>query len=217
MTVKILMILSILCFTMISANGEASNKTEAQQIEDTKSLSMATWLLAGGTMIIGIVSIGSIYVTHRKSIKQIALVDKQIERSDKQNQISLILEIFKLLNESEHRHARKLTYQAYREFQNKKDASVFESEAYSRPINMTAGDFDHIGCLIENEPVIKKMFLELYADTIIICWKCLEEHVKDEQNKRKAKFYMKFFERLNDEAVKYWHENRANEPLPEPY
>ena len=217
MTVKILMILSILCFTMISVNGEVSNKTENQQTEDTNSLVMATWLLASGTMIVGIVSIGSIFLTHKKYTKQIALVDKQIERSDKQNQISLILEIFKLLNEDEHRHARKLTYQAYREFQNKKDVSIFESEQYNRLISMTAGDFDHIGCLIENEPVIKKTFLELYADTIIICWKSLEEYVKDEQNKRKAKFFMKFFERLNDEAVKYWHENRSNEPLPEPY
>ena len=82
---------------------------------------------------------------------------------------------------------------------------------------MTASDFDHVGSLIQNSPKIKKVFFDIYAETVIICWKALEEHIKAEQKKRRTTFYMKFFKWLNDEAVKYWHETRNDDPLPEPY
>ncbi|HEV2193737.1 MAG TPA: hypothetical protein VGR54_08990 [Nitrosopumilaceae archaeon] len=191
------------CFTIFTAYGDTGNGTRDQLIEDTKSLVQATWILASGTCVVGISTIISVILYTRDR--------------DKQNQTTLILDVFKLLNDDEHRNARKLTYEAYRKFKTSNDITIFDDESHYRFISMTASDFDHVGSLIKNSTSIKKVFFDIYADTVIICWKALEEHIKAERNKRKANFYMKFFEWLANEAITYWHQNRQNEPIPEPY
>ena len=203
MTVKGLVILTAFCFTILTAHGDTGNETKDQLIEDTKSLVQATWILAVSTCVVGISTIISVIL--------------YIRDRDKQNQITLTLEVFKLLNDDDHRIARKLTYEIYGKFKTSKDIKVFDDESNRRFINMAANDLDHVGSLIKNSPSIKKTFFDIYADTVIICWKALEEHIQTERNKRKANFYMKFFEWLNNEAIAYWQQNRQNEPLPEPY
>jgi len=203
MIVKVLAILTAFCFTIFTAYGDTGNETKDQLIEDTKSLVQATWILALSTCVVGISTIVSVIL--------------YIRDRDKQNQTTLTLEVFKLLNDDDHRIARKLTYEVYGKFKTSNDIKVFDDESHRRFINMTANDLDHVGSLIKNSPSIKKTFFDIYADTVIICWKALEEHIKAERNKRKANFYMKFFEWLNNKAITYWRQNRHNEPLPEPY
>ena len=203
MTVKVLAILTALCFTIFSVYGYTGNETKDQPVEDTKSLVQATWILALSTCVVGISTTISVILYLRDRAKQ--------------NQATLTLEVFKLLNDDEHRNARKLTYEAYRKSKTSDDAAIFDDESRYRFISMTANDFDHVGSLIKNFPSIKKVFFDIYAETVIICWKALEEHIKVERNKRKTNFYMKFFEWLNDESITYWRQNRQNEPIPEPY
>jgi hypothetical protein len=202
MITKVLAISIILCFTILSAYGQ-TNKTQDIQGEDTRSLVQATWVLALSTCVVGISTILSVII--------------YIRDRDKQNQTTLTLEVFKLLNDDEHRNARRFTYEAYRESKSMGDLTTFEDESHYRYITTTASDFDHVGSLIKNSPTIKKVFFDIYAETVIICWKALEAHIKAERKKRKTDFYMKFFNWLNDEAVKYWHDNRNDDPLPEPY
>ena len=203
MIVRVLSILTTLCFTIFVAYGSTGNETKDQLTEDTKSLVQATWILAISTSVVGISTIISVilYVRDR----------------EKQNQTTLTLEVFKLLNDDEHRNARKLTYETYQKFKTSGDITIFDDKSHYRFISMTAHDFDHVGSIIKNSSSIKKVFFDIYAETVIICWKALEEHIKAERNKRKTNFYMKFFEWLNDEAISYWNKNRHNEPMPEPY
>ena len=203
MTVKVLAILTVFCFTIFVAYGDTGNETQGQLIEDTKSLVQATWILALSTSVVGISTITSVilYVRDR----------------NKQNQITLTLEVFKLLNNDEHRNSRKLTYETYQKFKTNNDITIYDDKLHYRFISMTAHDFDHVGSIIKNSSSIKKVFFDIYAETVIICWKALEEHIKAERDKRKTNFYMKFFEWLNDEALTYWYQNRQNEPMPEPY
>jgi len=203
MAVKVLVILAILCLTVFTAHGDTGNETQSQLSEDTKSLVQATWILALSTSVVGISTIISVilYVRDR----------------NKQNQITLTLEVFKLLNNDEHRNARKLTYETYQKFKTNNDITIYDDKSHYRFISMTAHDFDHVGSIIKNSSSIKKVFFDIYAETVIICWKALEEHIKAERNKRKTNFYMKFFEWLNDEAIAYWRQNRKEESMPEPY
>ena len=203
MTTRYLPILAVFCFTIFTAYGDTGNQTKDQLVEDTQSLVQATWILAISTCVVGISTIISVIL--------------YIRDRDKQNQTTLTLEVFKLLNDDEHRNARKLTYEAYRKSKSNDGTTIFDDESYYRFSRMTAHDFDHVGSLIKNTPSIKKTFFDLYAETTIICWKALEEHIKEERNKRKSNFYMKFFEWLTNEAITYWHHNRNNESLPEPY
>lgn len=196
-------ILMAFCFTIFTAYGDTGNETQGHLIDDTKSLVQATWILALSTSVVGISTITSVilYVRDR----------------DKQNQITLTLEVFKLLNNDEHRNARKLTYEIYQKFKTNGDITIYDDKLHYRFISMTAHDLDHVGSMIKNSLSIKKVFFDIYAETVIICWKALEEHIKAERNKRKTNFYMKFFEWLNNEAITYWHQNRQDEPMPEPY
>lgn len=203
MIVKTLVVLTALCFTIFIAYGDTGNETKDQLVEDTQSLVQATWILALSTCVVGISTIVSVIL--------------YIRDRDKQNQTTLTLEVFKLLNDDEHRNARKITYEAFRKSKVSGEIAVFDDESYYRFSRMTAHDFDHVGSLIKNSPLIKKVFFDIYAETVIICWKALEEHIKVERSKRKSNFYMKFFEWLTGEAIIYWHQNRQNEPLPEPY
>ena len=203
MIIKFLAILSVVCFTISAAYGNTGNETKDQLVEDTQSLVQATWILASSTCVVGISTVVSVIL--------------YIRDRDKQNQTTLTLEVFKLLNDDEHRNARKLTYEVYRKSKTSGDITIFDDESHYRFVRMTAHDFDHVGSLIKNSPSIKKSFFDIYAETVIICWKALNEHINLERNKRKSNFYMKFFEWLNDEAITYWQHNRHNEPLPEPY
>ncbi|VVC05239.1 Uncharacterised protein [uncultured archaeon] len=203
MIVKVLAILTALCFTVFTAYGDTGNETKDQLVEDTKSLVQATWILALSTSVVGISTVISVILYMRDR--------------DRQNQTTLTLEVFKLLNDDVHRNARKLTYEAHRKSKTNNDITIFDDEAHYRFISTTASDFDLVGSLIKNSPSIKKIFFDIYAETVIICWKSLEEHIKAERNKRKTNFYMKFFEWLNGEAITYWRQNRKSEPLPEPY
>ena len=199
---KVFAISLILCLPVMAAYGQ-KNETQDLQGGETTSLVQATWVLALSTCVVGISTIVSVIL--------------YIRDRNKQNQTTLTLEVFKMLNDDEHRNARRLTYEAYRESKNTGDLTIFEDESHFRYITMTASDFDHVGSLIKNYPTIKKMFFDIYAETVIICWKALEAHIKAERTKRRTNFYMRFFNWLNDEAEKYWQENRNDDPLPEPY
>ena len=138
MTVKVLAILTVLCFTIFTAYGYTGNETKDQLVEDTKSLVQATWILALSTCVVGVSTIISVIL--------------YIRDRNMQNQATLTLEVFKLLNDDEHRNARKLTYEAYRKSKTNGDVAVFDDELHYRFISMTSSDFDHVGSLIKNSP-----------------------------------------------------------------
>lgn len=173
-------------------------------------LTTATWILALGTLAVAIATIITIITNNKKQ-------DMQIKLLDKQNQTTAMLEVFKLLNSEEHRLARKWTYQAFRGYKIKLDRNIFGNRMYYRYVEMVRADFDHLGSLIINELVPKKMFFDVYASTVIICWKVLEVNIEDERTKRNTQTYMIFFDWLRKEAEIYWKETYSNIPEPEPY
>jgi len=70
--------------------------------------------------------------------------------------------------------------------------------------------------MIKNELLEKQTFLDVYANTVLLCWKSLEEHIQDERVKRNYPTYMQFFEYLYEESKTYWQQKYPNQDLPEP-
>ena len=201
---KLIIFLGLL-FTIqiISVTADIGNNTSDQPNTES-DLVIATWVLAGGTIAVGIGTIIALFKTHY--------------HQKNQDQISALMEIFKTISDEEHRNARRITYRAKNEYEKKqKDITVFRREEYYKAISGTASHFNQIGILIQKEIIPEEEFLDLYADTVIYCWKSLQEHIENEQNIRKNNSYMNYFEWLGEQAEKYWLKNHPDEKLPEPY
>ena len=194
---------------MISINADTGNQTSNTQNDETKSLVNATWILAGGTIAIGIVTIFTLFQTNRTHQKQIVVTDKQ-------NRMTALMEIFKTLSDEEHRKARRITYKARREYNISKDIGVFGTLQHYKEVGITASHFNQVGMLIQKDIIPKEEFFDLYADTTILCWKSLKEYIENKQKEKNSSFYMNYFVWLGEQALIYWEKNRPEEPLPEP-
>jgi cellulose synthase/poly-beta-1,6-N-acetylglucosamine synthase-like glycosyltransferase len=128
------------------------------------------------------------------------------EYQEKQLNLSAMMEVFKILNNDEHRQARENVYSACKQFdQGQKE--IFQNENIRKNAAMVRADFDEIGLLIQNGLVPKDMFLSAYWNTVIISWKALKDDIAKERLRRKYSMYMAFFEQLYQEAEDYAKEN----------
>jgi len=199
----------LITITIISASANNENNT-SNQLNDERQLVTYTGYLAGGTIAIGIATIITLILSYLAHRKQIAITDKQ-------NKITALMEIFKTMSDEEHRIARSITYQAKREYDKTGDIEVFNIRTRYKEVGITASHFNQIGELIKKNIIPKEEFLDLHADTTILCWKSLKDYVKNQQEKRKSTFYMNQFVWLGEQAEIYWKENRPNDPYPELY
>jgi hypothetical protein len=127
----------------------------------------------------------------------------------KQQRLNAIKQAYEILNNKEHRKAREDVYDAFKKYKSG-EKHIFESEPVKSSAAMVRADLDQIGLLITHKLIPKDFFLEVYWNTVLICWKALEDDVNYQRQKRDYPSYMYYFEQL-----KKWSENYKKENYPE--
>jgi hypothetical protein len=189
---KYFLITGIILIVGISYENNLHVSLATNSTDNTDIIGLPKNLTSLGTLVGGIAAAVGVPITVITSYYQ-----------KKQQRLHSMMEVFKLLNDNEHRHARFLVFQTYKEYKNgKKDA--FENKAISKEISMVRADFDQIGILIENKLVPKQVFLRAYWNTVLVCWMSLKEHIHQERLRRDYPSYMTYFEKLSNDAKAYW-------------
>jgi hypothetical protein len=121
----------------------------------------------------------------------------------KQRMESLI-EFFKILNADDHREARRMTYSAFKEYHcGKKGSEIFHLGKFRKYVSMVRADMDQIGTLYHHNLFPRKIFLEAYWNTVLLCWEALRDNIESERLQRGYPTYMKYFEELKDKCKSY--------------
>jgi hypothetical protein len=74
---------------------------------------------------------------------------------------------------------------------------------------MVRADFDQVSTLVRNGSITKRDFLIAYGETVFRCWRALEPHILNER-RHQFEYYMKNFEWLSNEAIKFWQKKGFN-------
>ncbi len=96
----------------------------------------------------------------------------------------------------------------------KKERDIFNSDGVRQDAAMVRADLDQIGMLVDNGLIPKKMFLKVYWNTVLICWKALKDDIEQQRKNRDYPSYMYYFEKLNGMAYKYWKKKEKGTKLP---
>jgi hypothetical protein len=80
---------------------------------------------------------------------------------------------------------------------------VFQDEKFRKYVSMVRADMDQIGTFYHHNLFPRKIFLEAYWNTVLICWKALRYNIEEERLQRGYPTYMKYFEELKDECESY--------------
>jgi hypothetical protein len=139
----------------------------------------------------------------------------------KQYKLSALIEVFKLLNSSDHREARKIIYGKYKGKADIHSSSFREALAKQENTDiiiqdsqaMVRADFDQMGALSKNELIPECPFLDAYWHTVLMCWKALEGDIVGQRNQRQNPAYMKNFEELKNKAEAYRKKVHADVPV----
>lgn len=159
--------------------------------------------IIGGITAIALIVQGIILAINRNDQKQLG-------------KLNALSEIFIRLNTDEHRLARRQVYTAYDDYKTSKNPDIFDRKPFYDAVNMVQADFDQIGLLIKNKLVPLDAFMDIHADTVILCWKSLEIHITRQRESRNYPEYMKNFQDLFNLAKKYWEKRFKGRQLPEP-
>ena len=126
--------------------------------------------------------------------------------------------VFELLDDNGHRNARRRIINLYRENEedriikilrlmgvkqediDRKETIIIESE------EIVKADFEEVGSLLINGEIPHDDFIKIYWRDIYKCWEVLENKIKEIQEKTDTS-YMKNFEYLKREAIKYATKN----------
>ena len=117
-----------------------------------------------------------------------------------QHQDNGLLEAFKVLNTEEHRTARASVYRLYETYKKSKDLNVF----FNEEVRKVRADYDQMGTMVRAHSINKKQFLRQYGPSAYLCWKSLEDHIIHERRLRNFEPFMRDFEWLVGQALKYW-------------
>ena len=129
----------------------------------------------------------------------------------KHQRLTAILEAFKILNTPEHRKARENVYKAYEKYE-KGERDIFK--AVRQDAAMVRADLDQIGMLVDKRLFPKKMFLKVYWNIVLICWKGLKDDIEQQRKNRDYPSYMYYFEKLNGMAYEHWKKKEKGTKLP---
>lgn len=124
----------------------------------------------------------------------------------RQQRLNATKEAFEILNNQEHRKAREIVYNAFKAYESGQ-RDIFKSESVKASAAMVRADLDQIGLFIHYGLIPENIFLEAYWNTVLICWKALENDIKYQREKRGYSYYMHYFQQLNESAETYWKEN----------
>jgi hypothetical protein len=171
----------------------ATNQTNSNSSKSPIDLDPTTWFsLIATTTIAAVVGIPFTLLTNHYQ--------------GKRQRLYAIKEAFDILNKPEHRKAREIVYNAFKEYESgQKD--IFKSESVKPSAAMVRADLDQIGAFIHYGLIPENIFLELYWNTVLISWKALENDIKYQREKRGYSYYMHYFQQLNESAEIYWKEN----------
>ena len=184
LTIGVSLILILTTFAEVTTvNGNPDSSTQSELSSKFTNLGILGPLLGGVAVAVGL---------------PISAITSYYQR--KQQRLNSMIEIFKLLNNEEHRKARRKVYAAY----TKGEIADKVTDDLNVDISIVRADFDQVGILVENKFVPKKMLLEAYWNTVLVSWKSLEDHIQRERTRRDYPSYMKYFEGLRKDAYRYW-------------
>lgn len=131
-------------------------------------------------------------------------------KEDHTTKLETLTQAFKILNENNHRLARKIVYNEHDGAKDNESPKLmnFPSGISDERIiiecqAMVRADFDQMGSLFKNKHINRTAFLDAYWHTIILSWIALQKNINEERAKRENDSYMKNFEYLVYEAEKY--------------
>lgn len=169
-----------------------------QSDPSTSNLVYATWALAGATIVIG-------YFT--------------IRYSQKQNQRNALMEIFKMLNDKEHKYSESLIIDRFRQ----KDLynmgtipQAFEASAYA-----VLRNYDQLGLLTSRRGLIPKKddILYMFGTLVVVSHLVLFEEINN-RRLTQEKYFMTNFTELAIDCYDYWKRKNhiprhplTNEPI----
>jgi hypothetical protein len=123
----------------------------------------------------------------------------------KGQRLNAIKVAFEILNDQEHRKARQTVYHAFKEYESGQN-DIFKTESVIPSAAMVRADFGQIGLLIYHRLIPESIFLEAYWNTVLICWKALEDDISYHREGRDYPSYMHHFQMLKEKAELYWKE-----------
>jgi hypothetical protein len=169
----------------------ANNLTNSNSSKSPIDLDLTTWLslIATVAAVIGIPF--TLLTNHYQGKRQ---------------RLYAIKEAFEILNKPEHRKAREIVYNALRAYESGQ-SDIFKNETVKPSAAMVRADLDQIGAFIHYGLIPKNIFLEVYWNTVLICWKALENDINYQREKRGFPYYMHYFQQLKESAEVYWKEN----------
>jgi len=139
----------------------------------------------------------------------------------KQYELGALIEAFKLLNSPDHREARTITYGKFKGKSDIRSSRIREALARHENTDilmeesqaMVRADFDQMGALIKNKLIPETAFLDVYWHTVLMCWKALENEIKEQRNQRQNPPYMINFEELKKRAESYRKKVHQDVPI----
>lgn len=133
---------------------------------------------------------------------------EQSKSNSKHHQVRGLLEVFKTLDSEVHREFRKTVFILYFDYYKSGNVKIFKN---NNAVANVRADFDIMGKLVKSENIDRNEFLEEYGSLVYRCWRCLEDHIKDERKDRNFPPFMTWFKWLADEGYKYWKDERNGE------
>jgi len=171
------MMKSILFFGSLFFLGLYINPVFAQDDSQINDLTFATWVIALGTISVGIVSIIMLVRSHGLQSKD--------------NEVKLFLNISQNLDSTEHRRARRGIYEAYLNIQDghMSEQIFFQEGALRDHAELIKSTYQKIAMMIEKNYFPEDLFLEMYSGSIAKSWIALEKLIVFERKKREEDIY----------------------------
>jgi len=141
---------------------------------------------------------------------------------ERQNlQFNVLLRFNQLLSNTENRAARKYVYNRWEDEFLKNNDGLFKDLQFIQNAEIIATTFDEVGVFIykkinlktKEKPfrfrgfINKDFFFSVYSGAVVNSWNTLEEFITRERTERETKYYMRYFEKLYDDAIEFREKN----------
>ena len=179
----------------------------AQDSDGVDSLTTPTWLIAYGTIGVGLATVAAIsFNTYKQS--------QHLSQMKKENEIKLFLNITQKLNDEKNVDARRTIYDAYLDVQEQKikGEQFLSDDTIRKAAQLTRSAYHEIAFMIEKKYFSDELFLNMYSGSIAKSWIALKQSIcqerilrkettKKDTHKTEGIFLIKF-ETLAEKAIK---------------
>lgn len=197
------------------SNTTTSSEGRSGQITVVMPLGSSERTVPAGYYIVGILtSEGAVVAYIATGIGAIISIITY-RAAEKRFRLSSLAEAFRLLNEREHREARKVIYE-------KATPASYEILGLARPIaegettseelmtlcrDIVRSDFNEIGTLVHYNLLDGKIFVGEYYWVILKIWQSLEEKIRERRKTVGPPNYMEHLEEMRNKALEYAKDN----------